>query len=106
MTSNTLWNDLETGAQKISGTGILKRMLGPEAACTMFLGVQRPSLNRLFMLQVPRNLLPSREQMPESRGFELTVQLTGEEPETHATFVLCSTDRLFNEVFSAMAENL
>ena len=58
------------------------------------------------MLQAPRNLLPSREQMPESRGFELTVQLTGEEPETHATFVLSSTDRMFNEVFSAMAENL
>ena len=77
MTSNTLWNELEIGAERMSGTGILKRMLAPDAVCAMFLGVQRPSLNRLFMLQAPRNLLPSREQMPESRGFELTVQLTG-----------------------------
>lgn len=106
MTSDKLWAELEAEAQRISGTGILKRMLAPDAACTMFLGVQRPSLNRLFMLQAPRNLLPSREQMPESRGFELTVQLTGEEPDTHATFVLSTTDRMFNEVFSAMTENL
>jgi hypothetical protein len=106
MTPDTLWSELESEAQRISGTGILKRMLAPEAACTMFLGVQRPSLNRLFMLQAPRNLLPSREQMPESRGFELAVQLTGEEPDTHATFMLNVTDRIFNEIFSAMVENL
>ena len=106
MTPDALWSDLEAEAQRISGTGILKRMLAPEAACTMFLGVQRPSLKRIFMLQAPRNLLPSREQLPESRGFELTVQLTGEESDTHATFVLNATDRIFNEVFSAMVTNL
>lgn len=106
MTLNALWEELEAEAQRISGSGILKRMLAPDAACSMFLGVQQPSLNRLFLLQAPRNLLPSREQMPESRGFGLTVQITGEEPDTHATFVLNATDRMFNEVFSAMVENL
>jgi hypothetical protein len=106
MTPDILWSELETEAQRMIGTGILKRMLAPEAACTMFLGVQRPSLNRLFLLQIPRTMLPSREQMPESRGFDLTVQITGEEAETHATFVLNATDRMFNEVFSAMVENL
>jgi len=103
---DALWGELEAEAQRITGTGILKRMLAPDAACTMFLGVQRPSLNRLFLLQAPRNMLPSREQIPESRGFELTVQITGEEAETHATFVLSSTDRIYNEVFSAMVDNL
>lgn len=106
MTPDTLWSELETEAQRISGSGVLKRMLAPDAACTMFIGVQRPSLNRLFMLQAPRILLPSKEQLPESRGFELTVQRTGEEPDTHATFVLSATDPMFNEIFSAMAENL
>ena len=106
MTPETLWIELETEAQRIAGSGILKRMIAPDSACTVFLGIQRPSLNRLFLLQAPRNLLPSREEIPESRGFELTVQLTGEEPDTHATFVLSATDRTFNEVFSAMAENL
>jgi len=106
MMPEALWLELETEAQRIAGSGILKRMIAPDSACTIFLGVQRPSLNRLFMLQVPRNLLPLREQIPESRGFELTVQLTGEEPDTHATFVLSATDRAFNEVFSAMGEHL
>ncbi len=50
--------------------------------------------------------MPPREQIPESKGFELTVQITGEEAETHVTFVLTSTDRMYNEVFSAMVENL
>jgi hypothetical protein len=106
MTPDQLWPELEADAQRISGTGILKRMLAPASVSTMFVGVQRPSLNRLFLLQVPRSQVPSREEIPESRGFELTVQITGEEPPTHATLVLTATDRLYNEVFSAMAENL
>jgi hypothetical protein len=106
MMPDTLWKDMETEAQRISGTGVLKRMIAPDAACTMFLGVQRPSLNRLFMLQAPRSIMPPREQIPESKGFELTVQITGEEAETHATFVLTSTNKMYNEVFSAMVENL
>ena len=106
MTPDAIWGELETEAQRITGTGILKRMLAPDATCSMYLGVQRPSLNRIFMLQAPRTMLPTREQVPESRGFELTVQLTGEEPDTHATFVLSATDRVFNEIFSAMVENL
>ncbi len=106
MSLDTIWTELETEAQGIVGTGILKRMLAPDSACTMFLGVQRPTLNRLFLLQAPRTLLPSREQIPQSRGFELTVQITGEEAHTDATFVLSTTDRMYNEIFSAMADNL
>lgn len=106
MTPEELWNELETEAQGIAGSGILKRMIAPDSACTIFLGVQRPSLNRLFMLQAPRNLMPLREEVPEFRGFDLTVQLTGEEADTHATFMLSATDRTYNEVFSAMVENL
>lgn len=106
MILDPLWVELERDAQRISGNGILKRMLAPDAVCSMFLGVKHPSLNRVFMLQVVRNLLPSREQIPESKGFEVALQITGEEPETHATFVLSVMDDLYNEVFSAMVENL
>ena len=106
MMSETLWAELEAEAQHISGTGVLTRLLAPDAVCTMYLGVQRPSLNRLFLLQAPRNLMPERDQMPESKGFALGVQITGEEAETHATFMLAATDPIYNEVFSAMVENL
>jgi hypothetical protein len=106
MKPEAVWKDMETETQRISGVGVLKRLIAPDSACTMFLGVKRPSLNRLFMLQAPRTLLPHREQIPESKGFELTVQITGEEVETHATLVLTSTDKMYNEVFTAMVENL
>lgn len=104
MMLDTLWNDLEAEAQRTSNTGILKRMLVPSVVCTMFLGIQCSSLNRLFMLQIPRSLLPSREQIPESRGFDLNVYSMGEE--TDATFLLSTSESIFNEVFSAMVENL
>ena len=101
-----VWKDLETDALNIQGTGVLKRMLSPNSLCTMFLGVKRPSMNRVFMLQAPRNLLPSRSDIPESRGFELTFELTGEEAPTHITFVLSSTDKVYNEIFTSMIDNL
>lgn len=106
MIPEALWSELEMEAKRIAGTGVLKRMVAPDAACTMFLGILRPSLNRLFLLHVPRNILPSREQIPESRGFELNVQITGEEANTDATFMLTATDPMYNEMFSAMVENL
>lgn len=106
MTHDTLWKDLENESQRITGTGILKRMLAPSATCSMFLAVQRPSFKRSFLLQVLRNLLPSKQEIPESRGFELTVQKTGEEAETHATFFLSATDPMYNEIFSAIVNNL
>lgn len=106
MKLDTLWIDLETEARQLSGAGILKRLLDAEATSAMFAGVQAPSLNRLFLLEAPRNLFPTRDQMPELRGFEITVQLTGEEPDTHATFILSANDPVFNEVFSVMVNNL
>lgn len=106
MTPDILWKELEQESQRITGTGMLKRMLSPYSTCNMFLAVQRPFLKRIFLLQVFRNQLPSIQLIPESRGFELTVQITGEEAETHATFVLSATEPMYNEVFSAMVGNL
>ena len=106
MMPEVLWEELEAEARQMTGSGVLKRMLAPDAACTMYLGIQWPSLNRLFLLQTLRSMLPSREQIPESRGFELAVQITGEESGTHATFVLRAADQVFNEIFSVMVGDL
>jgi len=106
MTPDILWKELEKESQRITGTGMLKRMLAPNATCSMFLAVQRPFLKRVFLLYVLRSHLPSRQLIPESRGFELTVEITGEEAETHATLLLSATNPMYNEVFSAMVDNL
>jgi hypothetical protein len=106
MIADTLWKELEQESQRINDNGMLKRMLAPNANCTMFLAVQRPFFKRTFLLQVSRKQLPSRQLIPESRGFELAVRITGEEAETHATFILSATNPIYNEVFSAMVDNL
>ncbi|MBS0606339.1 MAG: PD-(D/E)XK motif protein [Verrucomicrobia bacterium] len=106
MISDSMWKELETEVNKIPGHGILKRLLAPESTATMFLGIQRPSLSRLFLLEVPRNMLPLKEHIPESRGFELSVEPSAEKLKNHATLVLRATDCVYNEVFSAMVDNL
>ncbi|WP_162242715.1 PD-(D/E)XK motif protein [Dyadobacter sp. Leaf189] len=106
MKLDDLWSELEAEARQITEDGILKRLLNSNSACTMYAGVQRPSLNRLFLMQAPRILFPSKEHMPELRGFDLNVHVTGEEPETHATIILSANDPVFNEVFSVMLVNL
>ncbi len=106
MTFDELWIELEKETSKISEQGILKRMLTTGGACRMFLGIERPSLSHVFMIQILKNSVPIKENIPESKGFELKIQISSEDADTHVTCIIRSTNKAYNEIFSAMSENM
>lgn len=102
-----LWTDLEASANQKIGLGTVKRLVGLDAICPMFIGVKAPAMLRTFILEVPRDSAPLPNIIPVSRGLHFTVQITGDEilPD-HASLVLSSSDVGYNEIFASITEHL
>tara|TARA_B100000315_G_scaffold65392_1_gene59357 strand:+ start:879 stop:1901 length:1023 start_codon:yes stop_codon:yes gene_type:complete len=102
-----LWEELEIESANSGGAGILKRMLGSESACPMFLGIKMPDLTKVFILQVPKNVAPLPENIPESKGFSFDVRVVGDERYSgNVSLILSSSNTDYNEVFSSISEDL
>ena len=101
-----LWHDLETEAKNITENGLLKRQILPASSCSMFLGVNAPELQRLFLLRSRQSLFPSKDKIPQSYGFSVTVLKLDEDPDDSACFVLSVNSAIFNDIFSAMTKSL
>ncbi len=104
---NDIWTDLEMTAARQVGPGIIKRMVGREAVCSMFIGIRIPGLLRTFILQVPHESAPLPDVIPESRGFSFTVQIVGDEvlPD-HVSLIISSSVEGYNEIFASIAEDI
>lgn len=101
-----LWQALEEDARRAPGLGLVKRMIAPDASVVMFIGVRQPSLNRLFIIELERSFLPSRDQIPESRGFNVSAGQAGDGSVEHAALILTALDPDFNQVFTAMVQDI
>ena len=102
-----LWNELETEAAVISDKGILKRMVGEGDVCPIFLGIKKPGMERAFILQIPKEISPLPEMIPESKGFDFTVLISGEEIYLdNVSMILSSSKSDYNEIFSSISEDL
>ena len=102
-----LWIDLDASAINKTGAGTVKRLVGLDAICPMFIGVRAPGMLRTFILELPRDSAPLPEIIPASRGLYFTVQITGDEilPD-HASLILSSSAVGYNEIFASIAEDL
>lgn len=102
-----IWAELETAASQQKGPGTIKRMVYREAICPMFIGIKLPGLLRTFILQIPRDIAPMPDVIPESRGFNFTLQITGDEvlPD-HVSLIVSSSVEGYNEIFSSIAEDI
>lgn len=107
MMFNELWQELGNEACKISGHGILKRMIGKNKLCPMFLGIQQPGMKRTFILQVPKENTVLPESISSSKGFHFNVMITGDEVKKgHVSLILTSIKTDYNEIFEIIADDL
>ncbi|PCR97674.1 hypothetical protein CP336_03635 [Pseudomonas fluorescens] len=102
-----LWTDLEASASHQIELGTVKRLVGLDSMCPMFIGVKAPALLRTFVLEVPRDNVPLPDIIPVSRGLHFTVQITGDEihPD-HASLILSSSAVGYNEIFASITEHI
>jgi hypothetical protein len=104
---SALWKELEAEAEKITGQGIQKRMIGTKKTCPMFVGIKQPGMRRVFLLQAPKYSAPLLEAIPNSKGFQFNVQIIGDEiHEDYASIILTASKADYNDLFLSMADDL
>lgn len=106
MKADSIWKELEEDPNCKYRNGILKRLIFPDSKCKMFFGLRIPSKSRVFILQIPEKYKPGKEQIPESRGFNVTIEKPGDTVGAEVTLVVDSIEKINDEIFSAMAITL
>lgn len=102
-----IWTDLDASASHKTCHGTVRRLVGLDAICPMFIGVKAPAMLRTFILEVPRDNVPLSDIIPVSRGLHFMVQITGDEIlSNHASLILSSSAVGYNEIFASIAEDL
>ena len=107
MIHNKLWEELESETSGIYGQGTLKRMVGKNIRYPMFFGIQQPDWKRTFILQVPKDKAPLKEDIVPSNGFDFKVMIVGDETKKeYVSLIVTVSNADYNEIFSSIADDL
>lgn len=103
MSHEEIWQEM-AGQSGMPGVGYLRRRLHPELRFDLFLGLERPSNQRLLVLEVARASVPAAMEPRVTRGAELRVVQRAAEMRT--TLEVRLIDPSFRDIFSALVEDL
>lgn len=106
MTNEELWQVLEEESRTVPLAGVQLRRIHTEVARALYLGFKKPDDRRIFLLRVPKVLLPREGTLPSLRGVEtFAVALPPDEP-AHASLGLILRETRYADVFTALVSDL
>jgi hypothetical protein len=104
MTFDEIWPELETLAP-LGSAGRFKRRIHPESSLDIFIGVSKPSNQRLLMLLVSDPSLIGVEALLSAEGLESRIVRPGEDGRD-ATLELALVDPRYTDIFAALAADI
>ncbi len=102
MNFDDIWSTIEKDKAHGSATGIFRRRILPDACCDLFLGVEKPSNNRIFLLRVESANIPAAKLLPQARGFEVKLLTLPDDPAGHSSVLLLQTNDAFRDIFTSL----
>lgn len=107
-TTDEVWLALDRQARETGhDTGMVRRLVHPEAACSMYVAVEASTLDRLFIIEVPRNL--SRDEtgdLPHLRNLTARFCVAGSGDAARAVLEVRLHDRVYAHLFSVISNDL
>ncbi|MCI0423409.1 MAG: PD-(D/E)XK motif protein, partial [Acidobacteria bacterium] len=100
------WQQLEREGAAVMRHGILRRRISPQASCDIFVGVERPSGRRIFLIRVERAAAERAGTLPRMRGCELSRAQLPEDPANQVSVCLSLVEGRFSDVFTSLSEDL
>lgn len=106
-TNDAIWNTLELQAKSGGpAMGVVRLMVHPEAKCSMYAAVEKPSLDRLFLLRVDRDDTSVLPELPSFKGLTVRYVTTTQPEEGNATLELRLRNREYGHHFAVMVNDL
>ena len=103
MNLTPVWKHLEEDSHARRVHGRVQRRIFPQGRRNLFLGMETPSGNRLFILGVSETSIGGLPSLPDSRG--LNVRVTSGESHD-AEVILTLTDSLHRDIFDLLVQDL
>lgn len=85
---------------------IVRRRVVPDACCDLFLGVEKPSNRRVFLLRVASANAPEARLLPLARGFEVRLLTLPDDPQGHSSVLLSQTHDTFRDIFTTLTTDI
>lgn len=104
--NQTIWSDLEVRASEGGpSAGLVRLLVHPEAPCEMYAAVEKPSMDRVFMVLFHSDGVPSA-RLPELRGMRVDYDRWTAGASVCTALVLRVRNGLQNDLFATIAEDL
>ena len=106
MKFDEIWNSIEKDKAHGSAAGIIRRRILPDACFDSFLGFEKPSNNRIFLLRVDSANIPDAKLLPHARGFEVRLVTLPDDPQGQSSVLLSQTNDTFRDIFSVLTTDI
>ena len=78
----------------------------PNSFCPLFLGIEKPSGRRVFLIRAASADLPDATQFPNTRGVELRLGPLPDDPTGFSSVMLVLNEPPFKDIFSTLATDI
>lgn len=104
--NQTIWSELEVRASEGGpSAGLVRLLVHPEAPCEMYAAVEKPSMDRVFMVLFHPDGVPAA-RLPELRGMRVDYERWAAGASVCTALVLRVRNGLQNDLFAIIAEDL
>lgn len=105
--TDAIWDELEVEARRGGPPrGIVQRMVHPEAKCSMYAAVEKPSLDRLFLVHVDSPDTALLPELPSLKGLALRYLTWLQQEQTSIMLELRARNREYAHLFAVIADDL
>ena len=106
MNLEDIWSAIEKDKLHSGAVGIIRRRILPDACCDLFLGIEKPSNRRVFLLRVATADLPDAKLLPHAKGFEVRLLTLPDDPAGHSSVLLSQTSEAFRDIFTTLTADV
>ncbi len=105
MTFEETWAAIEESSQQALA-GIVRRRVLPNSVCPLFLGIEKPSGRRVFLIRAASANLPDVTHFPRTRGVDLRLGALPDDPAGFSSVMLVLNEPPFKDIFSTLAADV
>ena len=103
---DSLWKSLEESSWKRFREGIFIRRISPDIPHDIFLGYEKTTNQRMFLIRVNRKNGSEFFQLPQFTGFNVSISEFLDEKPENVMINFCLNDSDYSDIFSTLSEDL
>lgn len=103
---SSVWKILEDSSSMEPENGVVIRRISPDIPHNIFLGYEKITLRRMFLIQINRIYCPEFRQLPQFNGFDIAIVNFSDEVPEKVMVNFSLNDSGYSDIFSTLCEDL